>query len=188
MHQPVLAIKVQDLIVLNHFGSNCHELSYRRCLTRKDKELKRIEKKTIYIKYLEPQNTKGISMDPKKVQTILDWRTPCSVWDVQCFLGFANFYCKFIKNYSRVVLPLTELIQKNWLFLWTTSTSNAFDKLKQAFTSAPILIHVDREKPFFIEANASDYALGSILSQIGRWCWQGASNCFSFKEVRTSRN
>jgi hypothetical protein len=110
---------------------------------------------------------KGISMDPKKVQTILDWKTPCSVRDVQCFLGFANFYRKFIKNYSKVILPLTELTQKNQSFLWTTSASNAFDKLKQAFTSAPILIHVDLEKPFFIEADASDYALGSILSQIG---------------------
>ena len=54
----------------------------------------------------------GISMDPMKVQAILEWQTPLSVRDVQCFLGFANFYRKFIKNYSKVVLPLTQLTQK----------------------------------------------------------------------------
>ena len=108
----------------------------------------------------------GISMDPKKVQTVLDWKTPGSVRDLQCFLGFANFYRKFIKSYSQVVLPLTELTQKNRPFVWTSSAAKAFDSLKQAFTSAPILVHVDLEKPFIIEADASDFALGSVLSQI----------------------
>ena len=51
----------------------------------------------------------GLSMDPSKVRTIIDWQTPSSVRDVQCFLGFANFYRKFIKNYSKIVMPLTEL-------------------------------------------------------------------------------
>ena len=109
----------------------------------------------------------GISMDPMKIQTILDWRTPCSVRDVQCFLGFANFYRKFIKNYSNIVLPLTELTKRNQSFEWNLSAAMAFDNLKQAFTSAPILIHVDLEKPFTMEADASDFALGSVLSQLG---------------------
>jgi hypothetical protein len=109
----------------------------------------------------------GICMDPAKIQTILDWQTPCSVRDVQCFLGFANFYRKFIKNYSKIVMPLTELTQKNKRFTWNPNAEEAFENLKQAFTSAPILVHANLEKPFMIEADASDFALGSILSQNG---------------------
>jgi hypothetical protein len=64
-------------------------------------------------------------------------------------------------------LPLTQLTQKNQSFIWTTSTAQAFSELKKAFTSAPILAHVDPLKPFLIEADASDFSLGSILSQHG---------------------
>ena len=64
-------------------------------------------------------------------------------------------------------MPLTQLTQKNRPFKWTSSAATAFDNLKQAFTSAPILVHVNLEKPFIIEADASDFALGSVLSQIG---------------------
>ena len=106
-------------------------------------------------------------MDPAKVHTVLDWQIPCSVRDVQCFLGFANFYRKFIKGYSAIILPLTQLTQKNQSFIWTLGAAQAFMDLKKAFTSAPILAHLDPHKPFIIEANASDFSLGSILSQQG---------------------
>ena len=110
-------------------------------------------------------SSEGISMDPAKVQTILEWRTPQSVRDVQCFLGFANFYRKFIRNYSKKVLPLTQLTHKNQPFIWNSSAAEAFESLKHAFTSAPILIHANQDKPFILEADASDFALGSVLSQ-----------------------
>ena len=112
-------------------------------------------------------SSEGISMDPAKVQTVLDWQIPCSVRDVQCFLGFANFYRKFIKGYSAIILPLTQLTQKNQSFIWTPGANKAFMDLKKAFTSAPVLAHVDPHKPFIMEADASDFALGSILSQQG---------------------
>ena len=95
----------------------------------------------------------------------MDWQTPQSVRDVQCFLGFANFYRKFIKDYSKMVLPLTQLTQKNRPFVWSIETNSAFEGLKQAFTSAPILMHVDPMRRFILEADASDFALGSVLSQ-----------------------
>ena len=63
-------------------------------------------------------------------------------------------------------MPLTELTKKNMIFTWVTSATRAFDNLKKAFTSAPILMHADQSKTFIIEADASDFALGSILSQI----------------------
>ena len=112
-------------------------------------------------------SSKGIFMDPTKVQTVLEWHTPSFVRDVQCFLGFANFYRKFIWNYSKIVLPLTQLTKKNQAFVWTREADKAFTRLKEAFTSTPVLAHVDLEKSFIIEANASNFALGSILSQPG---------------------
>jgi hypothetical protein len=108
----------------------------------------------------------SISMDRKKIQTIIEWATPCILRDVQCFLGFANFYRIFIKNYSKIATPLTCLTGKE-IFSWNDQTQEAFDSLKKAFFSAPILIHVDFTKPFFLEIDAPDYALRAILSQYG---------------------
>ena len=106
-------------------------------------------------------------MDPAKVTTTVEWQTPCSLRDVQCFLGFANFYCKFIQDYSNLVLLLTQLTRKGQSFVWSEEADMAFESLKKAFTSAPILAHVDPEKPFIIEADVSDFTFGSILSQQG---------------------
>ena len=112
-------------------------------------------------------SSEGISMDPAKVQTVLEWQTPRSLRDVQCFLGFANFYRKFIQDYSKLILPLTQLTKKGQPFVWSKEADMAFEGLKKAFTSAPVLAHVDPQKPFIIEADTSDFALGSILSQQG---------------------
>ena len=103
-------------------------------------------------------------MDPAKVQTMLEWQTPRSVRDVQCFLGFANFYRKFIQDYSKLILPLTQLTKKGELFVWTNEVDTTFVDPTEEFTSAPILAHVVLQKPFIIEANTLDFALGSILS------------------------
>jgi hypothetical protein len=109
----------------------------------------------------------GIFMDKSKVETIQCWATPSSVKDVQRFLGFANFYCRFIKGYSKITTPLTTLTCKDKPNSWNSTAQVAFDTLKMAFTSAPILIHPDPAKPFIVETDASDFALGAILSQFG---------------------
>jgi len=107
----------------------------------------------------------GITMDPSKTSTIKAWPTPLSVKDIQSFLGFANFYRRFIPNFSKLALPLTSLTKKSTTFLWTSAAQQAFDSLKEIFTSAPILIHPDTSKPFYLETDASGYALAGILSQ-----------------------
>ena len=94
-------------------------------------------------------SSEGISMDLAKVQTILEWRTPQSVHDVQCFLGFASFYHKSIKNYSKKFLSLTQLTHKTQQFIWNSSAAEALESLKHAFTSTPILIHANQDKPLF---------------------------------------
>jgi hypothetical protein len=109
----------------------------------------------------------GIFMYKSKVETIQCWATPSSVKDIQRFLGFANFYCRFIKGYSKITTPLTTLTCKDKPLSWNPMAQAAFDTLKMAFTSAPILIHPDPAKPFIVETDASDFALGAILSQFG---------------------
>jgi hypothetical protein len=72
-------------------------------------------------------------MDASKVQAVVDWQTPSSLRDVQCFLGFANFYHIFIKDYSKIVMTLIELAQKNKSFTWSASVASIFENLKKAF-------------------------------------------------------
>jgi len=109
----------------------------------------------------------GIRMAEDKVQAVLDWKTPESLTEVQSFLGFANFYRRFIQNFSRVARPLTELtkkeVGKEWA--WNQQAESAFQELKHHFTMAPILAHFDPRKPILVETDASDFALGDVLSQ-----------------------
>ena len=107
----------------------------------------------------------GIGMDPAKLSTILEWPVPKSIKDVQSFLGFANFYRKFILHYSSLTTPLTTLTRKAVKFTWSAEAEAAFRQLQSSFTSAPILQHFQPELPLTIEADASDFALGCILSQ-----------------------
>src|SRR5690606_33341492 len=112
--------------------------------------------------------TDGVKMSPKKVETILQWRPPQSVKDVQSFMGFANFYRRFIKNFSGIAKPITNLTKdaddKSKPFVWTLEADKAFEHLKRIFTTAPILAHFDPSKQIVIEADASDFAIGAVLS------------------------
>ena len=95
-------------------------------------------------------------MDPAKIQAILDWASPSDLKAVQRFLGFANFYRKFTKNFATIAHPITSLTRKSQTkFKWTTEAQAAFTQLKKAFTSAPILRHPVPEQPFIVEVDAS---------------------------------
>ena len=103
-------------------------------------------------------------MEPAKVQTIQDWPEPCKVKDVQSFLGFANFYRRFIHEYSDIVVPLTRLTRKDLKWNFSKACRDAFNKLKTAFLSAPVLTHWIPDTLITVETNASDYAIAAILS------------------------
>ena len=75
----------------------------------------------------------GISMDVAKVQIVLEWKTPRSMGDVQCFLGFTNFYHKFIHDYSKLILPLTQLTKQGKSFAWTNEADTTFVDIKKAY-------------------------------------------------------
>src|SRR5690606_19567183 len=107
----------------------------------------------------------GIEMDPAKVQAVREWESPTCVKDVQCFLGFANFYRRFIKDYSRICRPLFDLLKKDSEFSWTPEHQQVFDNLKEAFCSALILRHFDPELTTVLETDASDTVASGILSQ-----------------------
>lgn len=108
----------------------------------------------------------GISMDPKKVKVILAWPPPENVKQLQSFLGFANFYRRFIDNYSGIVKPFTRLLKKDQEWAWTSECTEVFRLLKEAFTTAPILRHFDPALPIILECDASDFAIAGIISQV----------------------
>ena len=116
--------------------------------------------------------TEGLKMDPKKINTILNWKVPRCVKDVQAFLGFANFYRRFIHGYSKIAAPLSNLTrkeQKLFMFPWARDSpeQQAFQNLKEAFTSASVLAHFNPDAETWLERDASDYVVAAILSQRG---------------------
>jgi hypothetical protein len=110
----------------------------------------------------------GISMDPRKVQDVLSWKAPTSVNDIQSFLGLAGYYQRFIKGFSKISKPMTELLKKDMQFMWTPACESCFQELKKRPTTAPILVMPDMEKPLSIYCNTSGQGLGCVLMQDGR--------------------
>ena len=109
----------------------------------------------------------GITMDPTKVQAVLDWEAPSTRKGLQRFLGFANFYRKFLPNFSHFTAPLTDLLKgpKSTPLKWSSVAQTAFDTLKKAFSSEPLLVHPDQHLPFVVQTDASNVALGAVLLQ-----------------------
>ena len=106
-----------------------------------------------------------VHMDPVKLSTIRDWHPPSSVKGVHSFLGFANFYCKFIPNYSNIVAPIVLFTRKDYPWSWTKPQQNAFDSLHAIFSSTPVLCIPDVSCPFSLMTDASLLAAGAVLMQ-----------------------
>jgi hypothetical protein len=107
----------------------------------------------------------GMSMDPEKVRAMAEWREPTNVKGVQSFLGFANFYRRFIQDFSKITTPLTKLTRKDIPWEWGNAAQSAFEQLKQEMISQLILQHFDPARPLILETDALDYAIGAICSQ-----------------------
>ncbi|KAL0355493.1 UNVERIFIED_CONTAM: Transposon Tf2-12 polyprotein [Sesamum radiatum] len=108
-----------------------------------------------------------IRMDPKKVQAIEEWQPPSDVHDLRSFLGLANYYRRFVKDYSKIARPMTDLLKKTEAWNWTPQCQVYFDDLKRAMVTDPVLALPDMSKPFMVETDASDFALGDVLMQGG---------------------
>ena len=107
----------------------------------------------------------GVETDPKKIKSVTEWPTPTCVKDVQRFVGLCNYYRRFVKNFALIAKPLHNLTKKNIKFKWDNDCEQAFQKLKQCLSCSPILMHPNPQKPYILECDASNYAIGSILSQ-----------------------
>ncbi len=110
-------------------------------------------------------SSEGMRMDPDKVKAVVDWPTPDSRKALQRFLGFANFYRRFIRNFSQLAVPLTALTSTKTTFRWSGAAEAAFTNLKSCFVSAPILIAPDPTRQFVVEVDVSEVGVGAVLSQ-----------------------
>jgi transposase InsO family protein len=110
-------------------------------------------------------STEGIEVDPSKIGVIKDWQVPTTVRGVQSFLGFCNFYRRFIKDYSRIAKPLTTLTKSNTPFIWDQACRQAFENLKDYLSTSPVLRYYDYSLPTKLETDASDGVVAGVLSQ-----------------------
>jgi len=139
--------------------------------------IKRLEENDLYVK---PEKCKwkvrevdflgvvigpeGIKMEKEKVKGVLEWLTPKCVKDIQKFLGLANYYHWFIEGFATVARPLHDLVKKDKKWDWAEREEKAFRELKERFTKEPVLAAPDIDKKMRMEVDASDYAMGGVLS------------------------
>uniref|UniRef100_A0A0G4HP31 Chromo domain-containing protein n=1 Tax=Chromera velia CCMP2878 TaxID=1169474 RepID=A0A0G4HP31_9ALVE len=117
----------------------------------------------LYLGYIV--NTTGIRPNPKKVEAILSMSAPTDKKQTKQLLGLASFYRRFIKGFLQIVFPLTSLLRKHTPFVWEELQRRAFEALKEALTSEPVLCHPDFDKEFVVKPDASNDAIGAVLGQ-----------------------
>jgi len=165
-----LVIYMDDLLIFSA-DKTIHEERTKKVLQRlREQELSLKPEKCVFdtteVEYLGMIIRPGeISMDKTKLDGIVNWPTLTTLKQVRSFLGFANFYRKFIARYSNVARPLIDLTKKDAPFIWSTECQNAFDSLKHSFVSTPVLQMPDKDKLFVVAVDASLYATGGVLMQ-----------------------
>ena len=110
----------------------------------------------------------GISVDPAKVEVVMQWERPKSVFEIRSFLGLAGYYRRFIENFSRIACPMTRLTRKGVSFDWNDKCEESFQELKKRLTTAPVLITPVSGEKYTVFCDASRVGLGCVLMQRGR--------------------
>jgi hypothetical protein len=110
----------------------------------------------------------GVSVDLGKVKDVLNWMPPTTASEIQSFLGLAGYYRRFIKDFSKIVKPMTKLLEKNKAFEWTAKCQASFEELRKCLTSAPVLVLPDLTKKFNKYCDASRRGLRCVLMQEGQ--------------------
>ena len=128
--------------------------------------LKKCEFERDQVEYLDLVIKEGkVTMDPAKVKAMTEWPTPRNLKDVRSFVGFANFYRRFIKDFAKIAHPLHDLTKKDTPWRWDLQEQDAFDRLKKAFTSEPVLVMWTPDSETRVETDASGAATGGALLQ-----------------------
>jgi hypothetical protein len=149
-----------------------HEIHVKKVLTRLraaglQADIKKCEfhvRKTKYLGFIVGED--GIEVDPEKISVLKNWQVPTTVRGIQSFLGFCNFYRRFIKNCGRIAKPLTKLTRKDIPFKFDEACQRAFRELKSRLLSAPVLIHYGPNRATKLETDSSDGVVGAVLSQL----------------------
>ena len=105
-----------------------------------------------------------VRMEKEKVQGVIEWPVPRSMKDVQKFLGLANYYRWFVKDFARIAKPLHEMMRKEMKWSWEERQQKAFEELKKRFITEPVLVTPDLDKEMRVEVDTSDFAIGKVLS------------------------
>jgi hypothetical protein len=113
-------------------------------------------------------SNEGISINPTKIQEVMDWKPLTSVHQIHSFLGLAGYYRRFIPDFSKIAKPMTELLKKELKFHWNDKCEEAFHTLRKLLTTAPVLAQPDSTKPFDVYCDASGTGLGCVLMQNNR--------------------
>lgn len=167
----ILLIYLDDVIV---FGSTVQEVLDRLTivldrlreanLKLKPKKCHLFQTEVLYLGHVV--TAEGVKTDPSKVEAVKTWPTPTNPTDVRSFLGLASYYRRFIYQFSEVVKPLTNLTKKDQPFIWSSDCEKAFSTMKELLTTTPILAYPRRDAEFTLDTDASNFAIGAVLSQV----------------------
>jgi len=169
INQGDIATFIDDILVATETEEGHDELV--------EEVLKRLEENNLFVKlekckwkvreieFLEVViGPKGVEMQKEKIEGVLNWPAPRNVKEVQKFLGLANYYRRFIKDFTRIAVPLHVLVRKEQRWKWEKEQEEAFERLKMVFTTESVLAILDINKEMRVEADASDYTTGGVLS------------------------
>jgi len=166
----IVVVYLDDILIFTETEEE-HEQAVRRVLEvlAEHKLFLRLEKCEFHQKWIEYLglviSENKVEMDPVKVARVRDWPTPENWTDVQAFIGFVNFYRRFIRDFSTIARPLFDLIRSDKAWNWDTKEQDAFERLKAAVTTTLVLVSPQDSEPFCIKADSSDFASGAVLSQ-----------------------
>ena len=165
-----ILIYLDDIIIfssdfqehLSHLGEVLEHLR-EAGLKLKPSKCDLLKKEVLFLGHVV--SSAGIQPNPELIETVEKWDTQRCVRHVQQFLGLCNYYRRFIRNFSEIASPLSQLTKKNIQFKWTEQTNDAFQQLKMALTRAPVLAYPQQEGTYILDTDASGNGIGAVLSQ-----------------------
>jgi hypothetical protein len=165
-----VVVYFDDILVYSKdLNEHINHLQYVLDVLRKEKLYANLKKcsfcidKVVFLGYVI--SAKGIEVDEEKLKAIKEWPTPKSITKVRSFHGLASFYWRFVKNFSTLAAPLTEIVKKSVGFKWGSEQDRAFIEIKERLCGAPLLVLSNFSKTFEIEYDVSGIGIGTILMQ-----------------------